>query len=165
MPRRPAVPAKANKKSVPAASAEKQMASFIAKFAPAVAKQIRACRALLCKRFPTAIQIVYDNYNFFVIGFATTERTSDALFALASDSKGVNLHFFWGSKLADPQKLLQGSGSQNRFLRLPNPERLSDPHVIALLNAAAAQAKHPLPLTGRGVTIIKSISPKPRPRR
>jgi hypothetical protein len=147
------------------ASAEKQLASFIAKFDPAVASQIRACRAILRKRFPTAVEIVYDNYNFFVIGFCSTARSSDCIVSLAANSKGVGLSFYWGATLPDPHNLLQGSGSQNRFVRLSTPQTLVDPNVSALIDAAVSQAKNPLPSTGRGVTIIKSISAKQRPRR
>ena len=148
------------------ASPEKQISTFIAKFDPKIAKLIRTCRAALRKRFPTAIELVYDNYNFLVIGFATTERTSDALFSIAANAKGLGLHFYWGAKLPDPHKLLQGGGSQNRFLRVPTPTTLSEPAVVALLNDAVAQARTPLPTTTtKGHTIVKSISAKQRPRR
>jgi hypothetical protein len=62
-----------------AESPAKQVAGFIAKFDPTVAKLIRASRAALRKRFRTANELVYDNYNFFVIGFSTTERPSDCM--------------------------------------------------------------------------------------
>jgi hypothetical protein len=42
---------------------------------------------------------------------------------------------------------------------------LAEPAVEKLLRAAIAQAKTPLPKTGRGYTIIKSVSAKQRPRR
>ena len=147
------------------ASPEKQLASFIAKFSAAIAEQIRASRASLRKRFPTAFEIVYDNYNFFVIGYCSTARSSDCIVSIVANSKGVGLSFYWGSTIPDPHKLLQGSGSQNRFVRLPTPETLSDPKVRALIDAAEAQGKTPLPASGPGVTIIKSISAKQRPRR
>lgn len=38
-----------------------QLAGFIAKFDPEVAKLIRACRAEMRKLLPTAIELVYDN--------------------------------------------------------------------------------------------------------
>ncbi len=60
-------------------SPARQVAGFIAKFDPKVAKAIRASRAALRKRFPTANELVYDNYNFFVIGFSATERSSDCV--------------------------------------------------------------------------------------
>src|SRR5689334_24434521 len=99
-------------------STAKQLDSFIARFEPATAKLIRAARSALRKRMPTAIEQVYDNYNFLAIGFCTTERTSDCIVSLACSSKGVALSFYHGASLADPHKILEGSGKQNRFLRL-----------------------------------------------
>ena len=119
----------------------------------------------LRKRMPTANEIVYDNYNFFVIGYSTTERPSDCMVSLAAAANGVGLSFYYGSTLPDPHEILLGSGSQNRFVRLPTADKLAEPAVEALISAAIAQAKSPLPKTGKGRTIIKSISTKQRPRR
>jgi hypothetical protein len=152
-------------KSAIAESPAKQLATFIAKFDPTVAKQIKSARAALRKRFPTALELVYDNYNFLAIGFCTTERTSDCLVSLAANAKGVSLCFYWGKTLPDPHKILLGAGNQTRFIRLEGASTLARPEVEALLKAAVAQAKSPLPSTGRGYTIIKSISAKQRPRR
>jgi hypothetical protein len=147
------------------ASPSKQLAAFIAKFDPKVAKLIRACRTEVRKLLPTAIELVYDNYNFFVIGYASTERASDAILSLAAASNGVGLAFIHGASLLDPKKLLLGAGKQNRFIRIPMVEPLRSPDVLTLLRAAMAQAKTPLPATGGGYTVIKSISAKQRPRR
>ncbi len=154
-----------SQKAAPITSPAKQIAGFIGKFDPKIARQIRACRAALRKRFPTAIEIVYDNYNFFVIGYCSTARSSDCIVSLAANSKGVGLSFYWGATLPDPHRILQGSGSQNRFIRLPTSKTLSEPKVTALINAAVAQAKTPLPIGTRGISIVKSISAKQRPRR
>ena len=143
----------------------KQLAGFIAKFDPKMGKLIREVRQVLRKRYPTANELVYDNYNFFVIGFCTTERPSDCMFSLAANAKGVGLSFYYGSTLPDPHKILMGGGSQNRFIRLPEVATLSKPEVMALLQAAVAQAKSPLPSTGGGKLIITSVSAKQRPRR
>jgi hypothetical protein len=51
-----------------AAAAEKQLATFIRKFNAGDQQLIRAIRNALRKRFPTANELVYDNYDFFVIG-------------------------------------------------------------------------------------------------
>jgi hypothetical protein len=151
-------------KSASPISPSKELASFIAKFDPPIAKLIRATRAELRRRFPTAIELVYDNYNFLAIGYCSTERTSDCIVSLAANAKGVSLSFYYGATMADPQKILQGSGSQNRFVRLPTAATLHEPVVKALIAAAVAQAKTPLPAT-KGYTIIKSISARQRPRR
>lgn len=65
----------------------------------------------------------------------------------------------------DPHGLLQGSGSQNRFIRLDGPATLAKPEVRELIEAAVARAKTPLPASGSGSTIIRSISARQRPRR
>jgi len=148
-----------------AASVTKQLAAFIAKFDPKVAKHIRACRAEMRKLLPTAIELVYDNYNFFVIGYGPTERASEAILSIAAAANGVGLAFLYGATLPDPKRLLLGSGKQNRFIRLPTIEPLRSPDVLKLIRAAVVQAKTPLPATGGGYTVIKSIAAKQRPRR
>lgn len=146
-------------------SASKQVAGFIAKFDPPVAKLTRACRTILRKRYPSAIELVYDNYNALAMGFGSTERTSDVIISVAVYASGVNLYFVYGRSLPDPKKLLQGAGTQGAFIRFTGLAVLDDPAVDALLTAAEKWQQPPLPSSGRGYTIVKSISAKQRPRR
>src|SRR6476661_8386365 len=146
-------------------SPAQQLAGFIRKFDPAVQRVVRSCRAALRKRFPTAIEQVYDNYNFLAIGYCSTDRTSDCIVSLAVSAKGVALSFYHGATLPDPGHTLSGNGVQNRFVRLRSGKDLSEPAIDALLLAAVRQAKTPLPKSGRGSTLIKSVSAKQRPRR
>jgi hypothetical protein len=145
--------------------AESQLKGFSAKFEPKHQKLIRSVRKALRKRFPTAYELVYDNYNFFVIGYSPTERASDAIVSVAAGANGLNLCFIHGAALPDPKKILLGSGSQTRFLRLESAEVLKRPEVDALIGIAIERAKTPLPASGRGKLIIKSVSAKQRPRR
>ena len=147
------------------ASAEKQLATFVAKFAPADQRLIRAVRSAVRKRLPTAHELVYDNYNFFVIGYSPTERPTDSLVSIAARANGVGLCFIHGAALPDPKKLLLGSGTQTRFLRVESASRLAHPDVEALFAAAIDRAKTPLPPTGRGRLTIRSVASKQRPRR
>lgn len=146
-------------------TATRQLSGFLAKFSPLMAKLIRECRAAMRKRFPTANELVYDNYNFFVIGYCTTERPSDCVASLAANSKGIGLSFYHGSTLPDPHRILQGAGSQNRFVRLDCAATLKTPEVEGLLAAAAAQADPPFRQSGGSKLIIRSVSEKQRPRR
>jgi hypothetical protein len=148
-----------------ATETEAQIDAFIAKFDPKVASLIRQCRAELREMLPTAIELVYDNYNFFVIGYCTTPRASDCIVSIAAAANGVGLSFYQGATLEDPDRLLQGEGKQNRFVRLPEVGVLRTPGVVALVRAAVAQAKVPLAGSGTGATVIKSVSVKQRPRR
>lgn len=146
-------------------SAAKQLAGFIDKYDVPIARLARSTRAAVRKRLPAAIELVYDNYQFLAIGFSATERASDSVVSLAFSPKGVALSFYYGAALPDPQRILLGSGNQNRFVRLASAATLASPAVEALLRAAIAQAKTPLPAIGRGYTVIKSVSAKQRPRR
>ena len=147
------------------ASPAQQLEGFIDKFDSKNAALIRSVRKALRKRLPTAHELVYDNYNFFVIGYSSTERPSDCIVSIAAAANGVGLAFYHGASLPDPHKLLLGSGSQNRFIRLPSAATLARPEVEELITAAIAQGEAPLPASGKGKLIIRSISEKQRPRR
>ena len=147
------------------ASPATQLAGFIAKFDPAIARLVRSARAALRKRFPTAVELVYDNYNALAIGWGPNQRASEAIVSLGVFARGVSLYFMQGVHLADPHRLLKGSGNQGRFIRLESVALLKEPAVAALLDAAVGHGKTPLPTKGKGYTVIKSISAKQRPRR
>jgi len=142
-----------------------QLASFIAKFTPEVGALAKSIRAAMRKRYPTALELVYDNYNALAIGFAPTEKTSEGIFSIAVFPSRVNLFFLQAKGLPDPGKILQGSGSVAKHVVLPSPEKLNDPAVKALMREAVARASVPFDPGGAHRLIIKSISAKQRPRR
>ena len=152
-------------KGAGAVAPAKRLAGFIAKFDPEHQRIIRSVRRVMRRRLPTAIELVYDNYNFFVIGYSPTERPSDAIVSLAASARGLNLYFIYGTVLPDPDKILLGGGSQGRFVRLPSDKTLSEPAVSKLLSAAIAESDPPVSKTGASKLIIRSISKKQRPRR
>jgi Domain of unknown function (DU1801) len=142
-----------------------RLTAFIRKFNATDQRLIHTVRRALRKRLPTANELVYDNYNFFVIGYSPTERPSDAIVSIAARANGVGLCFIHGAKLPDPDNVLLGSGTQTRFIRIDSPQVLERPAVKALVTAAIAQARVALPAAGRGKLIIRSVSAKQRPRK
>ena len=153
------------KATTKAADPTAQVQSFIDKFGPENQALIRSVRAALRKRLPGANELVYDNYNFFVIGYSPTERPTDAILSMACSANGVGLAFpYCGTKLPDPHKVLRGSGTSNRSIHLESAKTLARPEIAELIDAAVAICK-PLPESGRGKLIIRSVSAKQRPRR
>ncbi len=146
-------------------SAARQLAGFIAKFDPAMQKRIKACRSALRRQMPTAVEMVYDNYNFFVMGYGPTERASDAIVSLTAHAKGVGLCFIYGATMKDSKGILRGSGNQVRSIKLADASVLSQPDVKTLIRAAIAHGDVPLPKGRKGYLVIKSVSAKQRPRR
>ena len=147
------------------AEAEARLKGFIAKFDPKHQTLIRAVRQALRTRFPTAYELAYDNYNFFVLGYGPTERPSDCILSMAAGANGVGLCLLRGASLPDPKGILLGSGNQTRFIRLESVSVLARPEVEALVAAAVALSKTPLPASGGVKLIIRSVSAKQRPRR
>jgi hypothetical protein len=149
---------------MPKREPEQQLAEFIAKFTPEMGNLIRAVRTKMRIFIPQAVELVYDNYNFFVIGYGPNEKAGDAIFSLAAQAKGLSLCFLQGAKLPDPHKLLRGNGNVVRNIHLEFADVLDDPNVRQLMDIALTRAKAPIPATGNHQLIIKSVSAKQRPR-
>ena len=144
---------------------EAQLDEFIGRYTPELAADARAALAFMKARLPTAFRLVYDNYNALVIGFGANDRVSGIIFSIALYPKYVTLFFARGFELPDPHHLLEGEGKGVRHVKLRPVSRLESAEVRALIDAAVAIASPPLPASGDGPLIIKSISAKQRPRR
>jgi len=145
--------------------AEKQLTQFVDKFDEKDRRLIREVRRAVRRRLPSACELVYDNYNFFVIGYSTTERPSDAILSITARAKSIGLCFIHGATLPDPGKILRGAGNQTRSIQVESAATLAKPEVEALIAAAVANSKVPLPPKGPGRLIIRSVSARQRPRR
>jgi hypothetical protein len=145
--------------------AEAELDTFIDRYSPEVAADARHALSFVRQRLPTATRMVYDNYNALVIGFGADARASDLIFSIALYPRYVTLFFARGAEVPDPHGLLEGSGKGVRHVKLRPVSRLESREVSALIDAALAIATPPLPVSGDGPLIIKSISAKQRPRR
>jgi hypothetical protein len=145
--------------------AEQELARFIAKFSPEIAALAQSILAAMRERYPTAVQLVYDNYNALAIGFGPTERASEAIFSIAVFPRWVSLFFLQGAGLPDPDGILKGSGNVVRHIRLASADTLSELPVKKMMREAAKNAAIPFAARGTPRLMIKSISAKQRPRR
>ena len=144
---------------------EAQLRALLDQLDPQQRKIVRGMRAALRKRFPAANELAYDYSHSLVISYSPTERGIDGIVAISARAGCVALFFNQGPKLPDPQRLLQGSGKQTRFLPIETASRLAHPDVAALIAAAAEQSTTPLPAKGKGSLILKSSEKKTRSRR
>src|SRR5262245_61646036 len=145
-------------------SPEAELGSCIDRFEPKAQTIFRAVRAALRKRFASANELAYDYSHSVVISYTPTERGIDGAVAIALRDDGVFLYLTGGPQLPDPKKLLQGTAKQTRFIPMDTTKRLAHPDVAALIDAAVAHAKVPLPPKGKGKLVIQS-SAKKRARR
>jgi hypothetical protein len=143
-------------------SAEAQLRTLIAKFAPAHQRLIGAMRRWLRKRLPTAHELVYEYNGFFVISYSPNEHGYEGVFAIRASANGVKLYFNRSKELPDPEKLLQGSGKQARSIDLDGASTVARPAVARLIDEAIACNRVPFAATGRGPVVIRSVSAKQR---
>ena len=146
-------------------TADKELNRFIARFTPEVSKLAQEALKKMRKRLPGAVEMVYDNYNALVIGFGPNERASDAIFSIVLYPRWINLFFLQGASLADPKKLLKGSGNVVRHIVLESAKDLDQPDVKAMMNLALKSARVGIEQNATRKIIIKSVSAKQRPRR
>ena len=143
-----------------------QLASFMAKYTPAMAKEGRAALMRMRRLVPGAVQMVYDNWNGLVVGFGPNERPSDAIVSILMAADHVSLCFIQdGPSLPDPHHLLLGSGNVARHIKLASARDLDKPAIRALVKTAVKRSDVPFNKSSRGKLVIRSISKRQRPRR
>ncbi|MEJ0098720.1 MAG: hypothetical protein WDO12_02840 [Pseudomonadota bacterium] len=142
-----------------------QIATFIGRYSPSVARQFRAARTHVRKLFPRGYELVHDNYNAFGCGYSSTPLASGVIVSVVAYPRWVTLFFFSGPRLPDPEGLLQGTGSKVRSVRLEPLAVLESDAVHDLLAATIAPFAAGLKTKPRLSTIIKTQSAKRRPRR
>ena len=148
-----------------ASEVQRQLDTFIDRFSPEIAARTRIELQRMRELLPVATELVYDNYNALAIGFGPSEKASEAIFSLAVYPRWVTLCFLQGAKIADPAKLLCGTGSQVRHIRLSDPGLLLSLPVRALMLGGLEKARVPLSALAKHRIIIKSVSARLRPRR
>jgi hypothetical protein len=144
---------------------EHQLGSFLAKYSNEIASLAEAIRLRLRKLYPTALELVYDNYNALAIGYSPSEKASEAIFSIALYPRWVSFFFLQARGLADPECRLKGSGTVCKHVVLNSPADLNDPALQDLMHQALEIAKAPFPPKGEHRLVIKSVSAKQRPRR
>jgi len=150
-------------------NAETQLASYFAKYEPAMAKLGKALRAKLRKRLPGLFEIVYvyDTQNALVISYSPTENGYEGVCGIALYPRWAELFFGQGALLSksDPIKLLQGRGKTVRHVVLNSVADFDRAEIEALMAAALKLAKLRLDASAKGSVIIKAEAQKQRAAR
>ena len=129
--------------------------SYLERFDAKQQKLVRAIRAAVKKRFPTANELAYDYKSHIVLSYAPSDRGIDAVCAIDARADSVRLYVHGGPKLRDPKKLLKGAGKMARYVDLESARQISDPDIAALLVAATKLAPVPMPKSGKGKLMLR----------
>ncbi len=116
---------------------------------------------------PQANELIYDNYNAVAFGWSPSDKVGHTICSIAvyRSNKNVHFGFYWGSELADPDKILLGKGNQYRYMLVTDRKKFPKAYISKLVNEAyvncLSKVKDPKQIT-HGQTIVKSISAKKR---
>jgi hypothetical protein len=135
-----------------------QLTAIIDRRPPGMAKLTKAVLAKVRQRLPGAVEMVYDKKNSLVIGFCASASAANVINSIAVYSKWINLYFFEGDTLPDPEGLLQGSGGMVRSIRVIDAAELDRPAVKALMAAAAKCSEPPLDSRAKRTIFLRQAS-------
>ena len=149
-------------------NAETQLASYFARYEPAVARFGKALRARMRDRLPGLFEVVYvyENQNALMISYSPTEHGYDGVCSIALYPREAKLFFAKGALLSkwDPDQLLQGRGNV-RHVVLNTVADFDRTQIEVLVAAASRLAKLRLRANAKGSVIIRAEDQKKRARR
>jgi hypothetical protein len=148
-------------------NAETQLASYFAKYEPAMVELGKALRAKLRATLPGLFEIVYvyERQNALVISYSPSERGYEGVCSISVYPHLVKLGFGQGAQLSDPKRLLQGQGKTVRYVELSSVADFDRAEIDALIADAVKLANLRLDPSAEGAMIIKAEAQKQRARR
>lgn len=103
-----------------------------------VAALARQAKALIEDIMPEVVEVAWPTQR--IIGYGVgPKKMSEQFCYIAVFKKRINLGFYYGSDLPDPENLMEGSGETMRHVKIAQPEQLENP---ALRDLVVAASKH-----------------------
>ncbi len=107
----------------------------IVALAPAHEPVLRALRALVEDVHPDATEVGSPGERAVYWGWGEAKMTESYAYAIPH-ARYVNLGFFQGAHLPDPDRRLEGTGKVLRHVKVRSPDEAAHPSIRALLLAA-----------------------------
>ena len=132
----------------------KDLLKFLTPFSEEIREIALWLREFVWDLYPDANELIYDNYNALAFGWSLTDKLSDTFCSVAVwGNKYVHFGFYWGSKIADPEKMLLGNGNQYRYIKVKTKNDFPKAYIKKLLKEAyaysLAKMKPAAPSTGK----------------
>lgn len=104
-------------------------------YAPEIQAIAHELRTLIYDVLPQTVEVVWKQQR--IAGYGTGPKKMSEHFAyIAPMKKHVNLGFYYGSELPDPDSLLDGTGALMRHIKIKSLDEARKPAVRALLDVA-----------------------------
>lgn len=105
---------------------------------PEVAALARRAKALIQDVMPNVVEVVWLTQRISGYGVGP-KKMSEQFCYIALFKNRINLGFYYGADLPDPQNLLEGTGQNLRHVKISRAEQLENP---ALRDLVVAASKH-----------------------
>jgi hypothetical protein len=111
---------------------------MLASASPQVAALAQQAKALIQEVMPNVVEVVWLKQRISGYGVGP-KKMSEQFCYIAIFKQRINLGFYYGSDLPDPQNLLEGSGKNLRHAKISHSEQLEN---AVLRDLVVAASKH-----------------------
>jgi hypothetical protein len=109
---------------------------ILSEASPEVAALARRADGLIEEVMPDVVKVAWPKQN--IIGYGVgPKKMSEQYCYVALYKARLNLGFYYGADLPDPENLLEGSGKAMRHIKISELEQLENPAVRELITAAS----------------------------
>ena len=108
----------------------------ISKASPEMQSLAHAARSLLIEVMPDLTEVPWGQQKIAGYGIGP-KKMSEQFCYIAPYKKHVNLGFYYGVDLDDPEELLEGAGKELRHIKLRSLDDLRQPEIKRLVEAAS----------------------------
>src|ERR1700749_5155660 len=115
---------------------------FLDPFPTEIQQKALWLRDMVWDMYPTANELIYDNYNALAFGWSPTDRQGHIFCSVALYRGGSKMHFgfYWGSEIDDPEHKLIGEGKQYRYYPVTDLESFPVEYIKERVKAAYANS-------------------------
>lgn len=100
-------------------------------------------RELIIEIYPEVVEVPWPKQR--IIGYGVgPKKMSEHFCYIAAQSKYVNLGFYYGADLHDPERLLEGSGKKLRHIKVRDVEMVGQPGLREMIRASLEERKKTL---------------------
>lgn len=125
------------------ADQRESFARILEGYDPAIGELAWQARALMYDVMPRVVEVVWEHQQ--IAGYGTgPKKMSEQYCYITAQKKHVNLGFYYGAELPDPENLLEGTGQLMRHIKLRSIEDVQRPAVRTLVEVASTHRVPPL---------------------
>lgn len=110
---------------------------FLSHFSEPVQEMALKLRTIVREVMPDADERLDTSYQ--ALRYGVGEKMNDTIVYISAHKDSVNLGFYKGTSLPDPDKLLHGTGKNLRHVKFKQGDTTDTPALRALIAAAQAE--------------------------